>query len=233
MKKLAALVLKFIPFGAINGFLGTTFGLRICHATRWKKLLSQADLVIDVGANDGQTVASFRGYGYRGKIVCFEPNPPVFERLRKNMAKEIQAGRMEIYMEALSDQKAVVNFYISKTEQSSGLLLLKDPTNHDGCISLTSRRLDEWKFPAKTIFLKIDAESHDLNVLKGATQLYPQIDYVMMEVAPYPQHTGELPFHQLIAEVESLGFRMAFFEKNQWCNDDIVPSCFDLVFKRI
>ena len=97
MKKLAAIVLKFIPFGAINGLLGRVFGLRLCYAARWKKLLSKADLVIDVGANDGQTVAFFRGYGYKGKIVCFEPNPPVFERLRKNMAKEIQAGQMEIY----------------------------------------------------------------------------------------------------------------------------------------
>ena len=126
-----------------------------------------------------------------------------------------------------------MNFYVSKMEQSSGLLLLKDATNHDGAITLTSRRLDEWKFPAKTIFLKIDAESHDLNVLKGATKLFPQIDYVMMEVEPEPMHTGGLTFQQILAEAEKLGFRLAFFEKNQWCDDGIDPACFDIVFKRI
>jgi hypothetical protein len=42
----------------------------------------------------------------------------------------------------------------------------------------------------ENIFLKIDAEGHDLEVFKGASGLLDKIRYVLLEVAPTPQAHG-------------------------------------------
>ncbi len=57
---------------------------RLCQL-RIKTLLDryQINVVIDVGANEGQFASELRRMGYQGKIISFEPIASVFEKLKK------------------------------------------------------------------------------------------------------------------------------------------------------
>ena len=46
------------------------------------------DLVLDVGANEGQFAMALRGAGYAGEIVSFEPISLVFAKLAENVARD-------------------------------------------------------------------------------------------------------------------------------------------------
>jgi len=43
------------------------------------------DVVLDIGANDGDYGREIRSRGYKGLIVSFEPNPKVFKRLKESI----------------------------------------------------------------------------------------------------------------------------------------------------
>jgi len=61
--------------------------------TLWR-LTELGDLAIDAGANIGY-MASVLGVrvGPKGRVICFEPNPQVFESLRENVEKWKKDGR--------------------------------------------------------------------------------------------------------------------------------------------
>ena len=49
------------------------------------------DLVLDVGANSGQYALSLRRFGYKNKIISFEPGSEAYLNLIKN-SKTILSG---------------------------------------------------------------------------------------------------------------------------------------------
>ena len=50
------------------------------------KLLTshQVNCILDVGANEGQYALKLRKYGYKGKIISFEPQLDTFKKLEAN-----------------------------------------------------------------------------------------------------------------------------------------------------
>ena len=46
--------------------------------------LKKDDVVLDIGANDGGFALQTLEYGFRGKIISFEPTSEVYENLKKN-----------------------------------------------------------------------------------------------------------------------------------------------------
>lgn len=133
------------------------------------------DLVLDVGANVGQYGADLRGLGYTGRIASFEPMSKAFAVLDKVSKRD---NLWDAHAFALGDVDTTQDLNISANGPSSSFLQLSaDAGNADIDLSFVDRelvavkRLDKVlptiRNGAKRIFLKIDTQGFEKNVIDG------------------------------------------------------------------
>jgi len=203
------------------------------HYAPWQNLFAHfaVDLILDVGANTGQTYDSFRWAGFQGPICSFEPNPEVFRRLE---GKRGFAWQRLPY--ALSNESGQVKFHITDNDNASSLLT---PLGHARVlkeITVAAYRLDElWGkqgFSAKNVFLKIDAEGHDLEVIKGASGVLDRIPLIMAEVAPLPRFQGEPPLPDVVNFMGQLGYCVCRVDKNSMNGAAGIDIALDIIFAK-
>jgi FkbM family methyltransferase len=139
-------------------------GFDMIHYVPWDNLFAhfKTDLILDVGANVGQTYESFRWAGFKGPICSFEPNPEMFQKLERKPGFDWQ--RLPY---ALSNQSGQLKFYISNHDNACSLQKPEADFQRAHDLQITkeitvpAHRLDElWNkqgFSAKNAFLKIDA----------------------------------------------------------------------------
>lgn len=131
----------------------------------WK----QDDLIVDVGANDGRTILRWRRHLPQTRIIAFEPVAATFAELteqtksladvtRHHCALGASPGTQTIYLDEIS---ALNSFYPDRV--SGG-------RSEDVRVDTLDRVLAA-EGVERVQLLKIDAEGHDLEVLKGATGL--------------------------------------------------------------
>src|SRR4051794_31190999 len=73
-----------------TGFDVVRYPHRLRPEHRWVRLLllHGVDLVLDVGANEGLYGSQLRQYGYRGRIVSFEPLSGPYRRLQRRVSRD-------------------------------------------------------------------------------------------------------------------------------------------------
>jgi FkbM family methyltransferase len=203
------------------------------HYSPWENLFKQAgiDLILDVGANAGQTYESFRWAGFKGPICSFEPNPAMFKQLQGQPGYQWQ--RLPY---ALSSQTGQAKFFITDCDNANGLQAPLGKRKVTGEINVQTYRLDElWpleKFSARNVFLKIDTEGHDLEVVKGASGVLDRIQLIMVETGPLPRYQGEPPFPVIVNFMNDLGFSICRAEKNSYNAGMGMDTALDVVFAR-
>jgi FkbM family methyltransferase len=146
------------------------------------------ELFLDIGANIGNSVASFRLLNPRARIVSFEPNILLEAGLRALAAAD---DRLEYHMVGLSDAEGgqplfipchngVPNFYLASMDSArfTGLaqvlamrqLMRMGPTDELGIcrIEITARTLDSFRL--RPTIVKIDTETWEPHVLRGGAE---------------------------------------------------------------
>lgn len=176
----------------------------------------EVDFVIDVGANAGQFGEMLRrDVGYRGPILSFEPQHDVAQTLR---AKARTDGNWRVMEVALgeSDGRLELNVCASTTFSS-----FKDPDPKGKFVAsqvvtgrdlVEIRRLDS--FPVvkgARIYLKMDTQGFDLEVIKGATGLLDRVVAVQTEVAFIPLYKDVPDWQESVATFRRLGFAVSGF----------------------
>lgn len=202
-------------------------GLDICSYPNMPQLLSECDLVIDAGANEGCIYKFIRSFGYRGNIVSIEANPSTY-------AKMLQKSGYNWLREnlCLSDKQEMLTFY-QRGGDGSFDGVHTQAGDKDG-IKVSAIRLDSLTFPkAENIFLKIDCEGHDLAVMRGASGLFKRTRYVMMEVPVCPRYEEHQTFSQAITAMSQLGFEVSNFIGNIFHADRIKSQAFDMIFQNV
>jgi FkbM family methyltransferase len=176
--------------------------------------------VFDVGANIGQYAAGLREWGYRGRIVSFEPLAGAHATLVKRaagdaawqvaprMALGASEGEIEIELSAESDMSSIL--------PQTALLRHVSPSSRVlGRERVLIRRLDavagDHLRPSDVPFLKIDTQGYEPDVLEGAEALLPSLAGVQLELALVPIYEGELDYRSMIDLMEGLGFEPYLF----------------------
>jgi FkbM family methyltransferase len=203
------------------------------HYAPWSNLFAfcNIDMILDVGANNGQSYEAFRWAGFEGPICSFEPNPEVFKRLESKKGHQWQ--RLPY---ALSSKSGHARFHLTDYDVAGSLHVPLGKLKVTGEISVQMYRLDElWEkqgFSARHAFLKIDTEGHDLEVVKGATGVLDRIQLIMVETSPTPRFQGEPPLPTVMNFMSDLGFHVCRVEKNSLSPAAGMDMALDIVFAR-
>ena len=171
--------------------------------------------VLDVGANVGQYGGMLREWGWRGRIVSFEPQAEPHRALERRaaadpdwqvaprMALGKEAGEVEIGVSAESDMSSVLPQSALLRQISPSSAVVRKET-------VAMRRLDEvagpYLRPEDRVFLKIDAQGYEALVLAGAGGLLERLRGIQLEMSLVPLYEGERDFRSLLDELAALGF---------------------------
>ena len=134
------------------------------------------NVVFDVGANVGQYGSKLRRLGYRGRIVSFEPQRMPFEDLSRLAARDPDWTAVQLGLGSADDQKEM-NIYDGTV---LGSMLTLDQTAYDfhvrkvGTETIQIRTvdgiLDQYAKPEDRVFLKIDTQGFEKEILRGAAR---------------------------------------------------------------
>jgi FkbM family methyltransferase len=187
------------------------------YVENWLRLKSLADflvqwpinLVVDVGANEGQFAKKLRLLGFTGRIASFEPDPRCFASLAKARGEDRD---WSIQPFALGDVEGEFSFNLAQDSQLSSLLAPVNPENVKDRVAVPVRRLDDLTeqlssgIDAPVILLKTDTQGYDLNVLRGAKGSLGRIAGIFAEIPVIPIYRNLPTFGESIAEYADAGF---------------------------
>lgn len=175
------------------------------------------EIVLDVGANIGQYAKSLRDGGYQGKIISFEPLSSAHKQLTIAsqydpnwiIAPRVAIGKVE--------QEAEIN--ISENLCSSSLLpVLEECIKYEPKTQYIDKekvkvvRLDQAALQyienCHSVFLKIDTQGFEDDVLKGASGILPNIQGIQVELSLVPLYEGQLLFREMIDKLIALGYEL-------------------------
>lgn|SRR5450759_5225358 len=147
----------------------------------FKKFIKKGDLVIDIGANVGDTtVLMALAAGNTGITIGFEPNPYVFKILEKNAS--LNKGKQNIVPLPYAITVKEEEFYYISSEASFGNGGISPTKNSkhgkfifpDKIKGINLEELLEMKYKDKLnnlSFIKIDTEGYDKEIIKSISGL--------------------------------------------------------------
>lgn len=173
------------------------------------------DLVIDVGANDGQFSLELRAGGYAGQIVSVEPMAYAHERL--SQVSQADVGWHVHPRCAVGDRTGLIDLNIAANSVSSSVLpmlsshsMAAPESVYQGKESVPLTTLDliapEYIRQANAPLLKIDTQGYEWQVLDGAKEILPIIQGILIEVSLIPLYEGQHLWLETIERLEASGF---------------------------
>jgi len=191
-------------------------------AARQARVLELYDInvVLDVGANIGQTGRRLRARGYNGKIISFEPLTSAYEQLKKESSND---KLWEIHNFALGKEAGTVTINIAGNSGSSSILDMLPITTevapeskYIGHEEIQVQCLDSL-FPSlcnpgDRVYLKMDVQGFEDAVLQGAQKSLDCIDTVQLEMSLVSLYEGQLLFPEMYKLLSEMGYSPISFD---------------------
>jgi FkbM family methyltransferase len=181
----------------------------------------EIDCVVDAGAHLGQFGELVRGVGYARSIVSFEPVLPVFAALAKRVGADPGWSAHRLALGA-SDGTAELNvpratdFSSFLQPNAYSLETFDGATAVERVEQVPVRRLDsvaDEYLPASgsRLFLKLDTQGWELEVLKGAEDTLAHVVALQVELSLKPVYDGAPPYFEVAAYLDRHGFEVTGF----------------------
>jgi FkbM family methyltransferase len=181
----------------------------------------QVDCVLDVGANEGQFAYFLREMvGYHGLLVSFEPAADTFKILAAKAADDKQWLTFNC---ALGEGDAERQFNVMKSSALNSFLEpdRSETTLFDAYNIVTKKEtvrmrtvdavVDEVRQTRnlRRIYLKIDTQGYDMQVIQGAASSLPDVAAIQTEAAFQRLYAG-MPGHlESLGELDRLGWDLS------------------------
>ncbi len=196
------------------------------------------DLVLDVGANRGQYAQEIRKLGYQGRIHSFEPISAVHEKLAALAAHDplwtsskcavgANAGTAEINI----SQNSVYSSIRSQTPMGAEFSRKSVVVSTEVVDVVTLAHFAD--DPANAIFLKIDTQGFEREVLEGVGGMMQKCVGVQLELPAAHLYKDVWSFAEAVQYMDRIGFIPAQFRVVNLMHDDPASAIeFDCIFRR-
>lgn len=176
----------------------------------------EIDLVLDVGANNGQFGKKLRNEGYKGEIHSFEPVSKTFEYLSKvclddqkwfahKIAMGDACGEQIVNITESSVLSSILNPNDFGEERFKDIKVLdKETVNVSTIDSFLATQIKD--FDKRRIFLKMDTQGYDLKVFEGALNSLKYIACILSEISFLPIYSGMPHYLDSLRKYEDNGF---------------------------
>jgi FkbM family methyltransferase len=201
------------------------------------------DCVIDVGAHVGEYGRFLRDLGYRGEIASFEPISTSFEALGRERGRDpswrierVAVGAQEGEREMNVYQGSVFNSLLRANAYGAERFgdALKLQRTEKVRVRTLASIIDECRAadPSRSIFVKIDTQGYDLEVLASAGMNVQAIRALQTEQATRPMYEAVPSFPQALDQLHHLGFEITGIFPVARDHDHLRVIEFDLVLCR-
>jgi FkbM family methyltransferase len=175
--------------------------------------LSDAKVVLDVGANFGAFAIPFSQIARDAHIYAFEPNPNTAEALRANLQLN-GINNVTVIESAVTDTDCELVFSDTRDPATNRII-----EGEEGGIRIRARSLTSFciEYEIDLIdFLKIDVEGAEIDVLRGANDLFDDnaIRGGLIEVCPNNLREFDYCVGDLVGFFNDKGFEMVLIGKN-------------------
>ena len=176
---------------------------------------TRATVALDVGAWVGEWAREVRDGGFGGRIVSFEPQGRAFATLEERAASD---PRWDCVQLALGSEEAAAEMNISAAGFTNSLLRVEQvvldgvpaarPTATE---TVQVKRLDGMadELGAERLYLKIDTQGYEMEVLRGAEPLLPVVHAIEIELSLVANYKDQSLFGETVEYLRSLEFELA------------------------
>jgi FkbM family methyltransferase len=145
-------------------------------------ILKEGDLCIDVGAHCGYYTLLFsKIVKEKGMVISFEPDKNNLSLLIRNV-KLNKCNNVKIYPYAVSDNDSFAILSVDEKTGFDSYIMEATKSNIDSKISMVKTiKLDSLNYEKPVYLLKIDAQGHEVKILKGSCKVLMNTKHVIFE----------------------------------------------------
>lgn len=200
--------------------IGLDVGRFVPERSEWAALATMlrvncVSAVFDVGASTGDFASHLIDAGYKGRVISFEPLKNSHQELvkaAKGYPKWVVAPPL-----AIGSKRGTAVINVSGNVGSSSILPMEDShttvfpqSRYVAQESVEVAPLDEivgaYVSPEDVLFLKIDVQGFEREVLQGAQQTLERATGVAVELSFVSLYQGQALFDQMRSRLADLGF---------------------------
>src|SRR5581483_1073902 len=186
-----------------------------------QQLLADAPVrvIVDAGANVGDSVAIYRSLFPDAFIHAFEPYPDVYRQLAARWAAD---PHVRVHQAAVTDVTATKRFYVNKEHVTNSLLPLRKgaeswagagAASADAGLEVPTTSLDDFcarERIDRIDLLKLDIQGGEGMAIAGASRLLSQkaVRLVYTEVLFAPLYDGQASFCDLATALVRYGYQL-------------------------
>ena len=195
------------------------FSVEKSENARFFTMLSyhRVNTIFDIGANEGQFGVILRDFGYRGKIISFEPLTQAREELLKISQKD--SLWTVAPQAAIGEENGEIEIHIAGNSESSSILEMLDShieaapnSKYVGNERVPLRKLDtlapDFIEKDSVVFLKIDTQGYEEQVMNGAHDLMKNIVGLQLEISLVPLYEGHSLIDEMLQNLKEKGFEL-------------------------
>lgn len=159
---------------------------------------NDGDVIVDCGANYGDLKLYFAEIGAKVEYIGFEPSPLEYECLSHNVRPSV------VHNMGLWNAEGELEFFVSSQGADSSFI---EPASFDQVKKIRTARLDGLLDKPIKLF-KLEAEGAEPEVLYGAQNLLPQIEWISADLGYERGVTQESTLVPVVNFLLSNGFEL-------------------------